>query len=398
MTGPGIPAATEALTAGWLHEALVAGGRADCPPVRELKCEPIGEGVGLMAEILRCELTCGEDGGPSESVIVKLPSERPRNRTLGRRWRMYRREFSFYRHLASGSPLRAPALLYGDFDARTHRFVLVLEDLRGMTAADQVRGATPEQARRAVREVAGLHGKYWDRLAPLAAAGLDEMSAPRIWLALQILYLLSLPRSRPRLAEWWPDDVRELAEEYGFRLADHLGQLAAEPLTFVHGDYRLDNMFFGDGERDGFAVVDWQNSAVAPGLYDVAYFLAGSVSPEVRHAVEEDALREYHDIVCRLGARDFPFERCWRLYRETLLGCLVLPVLATGQLQDPAERQLRLEDAIAERTAAALRDRDAAACLPPSPPWLSRAGLRRALCRAGYRAYRAFVQAHFGRN
>ena len=123
-----------------------------------------------MAEILRCELTFAADDGPSESVIVKLPSGKSRSiGRLGRRWRLYRREFSFYRDLAPGSPLRAPALLYGDFDARTHRFVLVLEDLRNLTAADQVRGATPEQARRAVREVAGLHGKYWDRVAPLPA-------------------------------------------------------------------------------------------------------------------------------------------------------------------------------------------------------------------------------------
>ena len=389
MPSPGIPYTSEGLTAEWLHAALVAGGRPDCPPIRDLICKPIGEGVGLMGEILRCELTRGADGGPSESVIVKLPSNRPGNRALGRRWRMYRREFSFYRHLAPGSPLRAPALLYGDFDARTHRFVLVLEDLRDLTAVDQIRGATAEQARRAVREVAGLHGRYWDRVTPLAAAGFGMTLAPRMWLGLQILYLASLPRGLSRLVDSWSAEVRELAEEYGFRLADHLGRLSGEPLTFVHGDYRLDNMFFGEDGGNGFAVVDWQNGAIANGLYDVAYFLAGSVSTETRRAVEEDALREYHDVVCSLGARDFPFKRCWRLYRETLLGCLALPVLVTAQLEDPPPRQRRLEATIAERTAAAIRDRDAGAFLPPLPPPLSRAGLRRALCRNGYRALRA---------
>ena len=385
MPGPGIPDTTEGLAAEWLHEALVAGGRADCPPVRELKCEAIGEGVGLMAEILRCELTFAAHDGPSESVIVKLASDRPRNRRLGRRWRLYRREFRFYRHLASGSPLRAPALLYGDFDDRTHRFVLVLEDLGNMAAADQVRGATPEQARRAVREVAGLHGKHWGRVAPLPA-DFHEVLAPWVWSALQIAYLRRLPRNLSLLSGSWPEEVRELAEEYGLRLVDHLGQLAEEPLTFVHGDYRLDNMFF---EGDGLAVVDWQNSAVSNGLYDVATFLAGSVSPEVRRAVEREALLEYHDIVCGLGAREFPFERCWRLYRETLLGCLVLPVVIAGWLGESEGRQLELRDAIATRTATALRDLDAGAVLPEIPPLASRAGLRHALCRAGYRAYRA---------
>lgn len=391
MAGPGIPDTGDGLTAGWLREALVAGGRADCPPVGELRCEAIGEGLGLMGEILRCEATFADGAGPPESVIVKLASGKRAHRRLGGRWGMYRREYDFYRHLSSGVPLRTPELLYGDFETRSHRFVLVLEDLGGMAAGDQVDGASPEQVRRAVRAAAHLHGRYWNRVDSLAAAGLGKTLAPRLWLGLQVLYLASLPRSLSRLADSWSGEVRELAEEYGFRLVDHLTHLSAEPRTFVHGDYRLDNMFFDDGGRDGFAVVDWQNAAISIGPYDVAYFLAGSVPTEVRRAVEEDVLREYHDIVCRLGARDFPFERCWRLYRECLLGCLVLPVIVAGQLVDPPERQLRLEDVIATRTAAAIRDRDAGALLPPLPRPLSRAGLRRALCRSGYRAYRAFA-------
>ena len=383
-----IPKARGELTAEWLRAALVAGGRSDCPPIRRLACEAIGEGVGLMAEILRCELTFAESDRPSESVIVKLPSDKPRHRKLGRRWQMYRREFSFYRDLAPGSPLRAPALLYGDFDPRTHHFVLVLEDLRHLTAADQLRGATPEQARRAVREVAGLHGKYWDRVEPLKASPFHETLAPWVWSALQISYLRSLPRSLPRLSRAWPEEVRDLAEEYGLRLVDHLGHLVREPLTFVHGDYRLDNMFF---DEHGFAVVDWQNSAISSGLHDVAYFLAGSVSTEVRRAIEKEVLLEYHDIVCRLGARDFPFERCWRLYRETLLGCVVFPVIVAGWLEESRGRQQELRDTVARRTATALQDQEAGDLLPPLPPFLSSAGLRNALVRGGYRAWRAFA-------
>jgi Ser/Thr protein kinase RdoA (MazF antagonist) len=369
----------------------VAGGRTDCPPIQELRCQAIGEGVGLMAEILRCELTFAGDDGPFESVIVKLPSDSPRNRRLGRRWRLYRREFNFYRDVAAASPLPAPALLYGDFDNRSHRFVLVLEDLGGMTAADQVQGATRDQARRAVREVAKLHGKYWDRVEPLAKSGFHEPLAPWVWWVLQLAYLASLPRTLPRLGGSWPEEIRDLAEEYGLRLVDHLDHLAGEPLTFVHGDYRLDNMFFGGDGETGFAAVDWQNSAVSIGPCDVAYFLAGSLSVADRRAIEKETLLEYHDIVCSLGARDFPFEHCWRLYRETLLGCLVLPVIITGWLEENQGRQLELRDAIATRTAAALRDREADAFLPPLPPPASPKGLRQALFRGGYRVWRALA-------
>ena len=389
LPGPGIPEAQSNLTADWLHAALVAGGWANCPPIHRLTSKSIGDGVGLMGEILRCELTFAQDSGLPESVIVKLASEKPRNRRLGRRFELYLREYRFYNDLASESPLRSPALLYGDFDARSHRFVLVLEDLRGLTAADQVHGASPRQVKRAVRAAARLHGKYWNRVELLTGSGFEETLAPRVWMRLQVFYLLCLPRALRLISDWWSEEVQDLAEEYGLRLVDHLAHLAGEPLTFVHGDYRLDNMFFGEGKEDGFAVVDWQNCGVSNGLYDVAYFFAGSVPTEVRRAVERDALEEYHDIVCSLGARDFTFEHCWRLYRETLLACLVLPVVATAGLEEVPGRQLRLRETIAQRTAAAVRDQDVAAFLPPLPPRLSRAGLRRALCRGGYRAYRA---------
>ena len=388
-SGPGIPAAQSNLTADWLRAALLAGGWTNCPPIHRLTCESIGEGVGLMGEILRCELTFAQDSGLPESVIVKLASEKPQNRRLGRRFELYLREYRFYNDLASESPLRSPALLYGDFDARSHRFVLVLEDLRGLTAADQVHGASPRQVKCAVRAAASLHGKYWNRVEPLTGSGFEETLAPRVWMRLQVFYLLCLPRALRLLADWWSEEVQDLAEEYGLRLVDHLAHLVNEPLTFVHGDYRLDNMFFDEGSEDGFAVVDWQNSGVSNGLYDVAYFFAGSVPTEVRRAVERDALEEYHDIVCSLGARDFAFEHCWRLYREALLACLVLPVVATAGLEEVPGRQLRLRETIAQRTAAAVRDQDVAAFLPPLPPLLSRAGLRRAFCRGGYRVYRA---------
>ncbi len=388
MSYPGIPEGADSLTAEWLHGALVAGGRTDCPPIRRMACEAIGEGVGLMAEILRCELTFAQNSRPPESVIVKLPSDKPANRKLGRRWELYQREYRYYRRMASESPIRSPALLYGAFEARTHRFVLILEDLRSMTTAGQVDGASPAQVRRAVRAVARLHGKYWDRVEPLTGSGFDETLAPQVWMGLQVSYLLSLPRALRLLSDSWSEEMQDLAEEYGLRLVDHFGQLAREPKTFVHGDYRLDNMFFG--EEDGFAVVDWQNCGVSNGLYDVAYFFAGSVSSEVRRAIERDTLREYHDTVRSLGTRDFTFARCWRLYRETLLACLILPVIVAAQLEEVPGRQLRLRDAIAQRTAAAARDLAIGALLPPLPPRLSQAGLRRVLCQVGYRAYRAF--------
>ena len=68
--------------------------------------------------------------------------------------------------------------------------MLVLEDLRGLTAADQVHGASPRQVKRAVRAAASLHGKYWNRVELLTGSGFEETLAPRVWMRLQVFYLL----------------------------------------------------------------------------------------------------------------------------------------------------------------------------------------------------------------
>ena len=123
--------------------------------------QSIGSGAGMMADILRCRPTYGENTPRApETLIVKLPSSDPKSRSLGRRLNLYKRECDYYQHIAPLSPTRSPHLFHGGFDPATHRFVLVLEDLRGMTATDQETGATPEEAKQVIREIAKLHGHF----------------------------------------------------------------------------------------------------------------------------------------------------------------------------------------------------------------------------------------------
>ena len=112
-----------------------------------------------MGEVLRCRLTY-EDDAPSapDSVIVKLPSPHPKNLKMSKLLQLYKREYSFYIRLAPHVPIHVAALYYGDFEEKTHRFVLVLEDMRGMETGNRIEGATERQAKVAIRAIARLHG------------------------------------------------------------------------------------------------------------------------------------------------------------------------------------------------------------------------------------------------
>ena len=373
MVRPAIPDSAAAVTVDWMLQALTAGDTFVVPPIKDVVVEPIGTGLGLLADILRCHLTyhdgVGESGGKGTpgvgserpkapaTVIVKLPSSELKSRRLCKRFSLYKREYDYYRRLAPHVPLRTPTLLYGDYEPRNDRFVLVLEDLRAMATADQIVGASAEQAKRAIRGIARLHGHYWNKVDQAALSGSRNELSPKYRPLVQIVYLANLLPTIHRFGGVFSEETRRFAEAYVSRVAEHMGILAAGPMTFTHGDFRLDNMFFG--ENEDFAVIDWQVSGVQSSLYDVAYFLATSVSSDVRRQVEREALEEYHDVVRGMGVRDFTFEECWCLYRHNIFGRLVTAIITCGGLDLNDERSYQLAEISLRRTLTAIEDLDA---------------------------------------
>ena len=64
----------------------------------------------------------------------------------------------------------------------------------------------------------------------------------------------------------------------------------------VHGDYRLDNMLFGQPGADRpLTVVDWQTVVWGPAMTDVAYFLGGALPERLRRDHYDALLRAYHE-------------------------------------------------------------------------------------------------------
>ena len=158
------------IDADWMQRALAAGGASDYPAIRDVVVEDLGSASNAFGRLLRCHLTT--DGGLAAdpaTVIVKLPPADRRAFRFARWMWMHERECLYYRRLARHAPIRSPALLYGDFDEATHRFVLVLEDLRDLEVPVQVAGVSAGRARLAVREI--FSPRERDVLAVLVEVG-----------------------------------------------------------------------------------------------------------------------------------------------------------------------------------------------------------------------------------
>ena len=147
------------ITAEWIRRALTAGGASDASEIAEVEVEKLSDVTNALGNLYRCRMIARNGGAANPaSVIVKLPSTNSLALRFSRWLSLHRREYVFYRDIAVHGYMRAPALYYGDFDPRSHHFVLVLEDLGGMEGIPQIVGVDAARARHAVREIAGLQG------------------------------------------------------------------------------------------------------------------------------------------------------------------------------------------------------------------------------------------------
>ena len=388
-TGPAIPESEQAITADWMRRALSCGGAVDPPQIEEVVVENIGTESGTLGQLLRCTLTyVGADAQAPGSVVVKLSSSDRKSLRIAKALSLYKREYACFRQLAPHMRIGLPRLFYGDFDDASHRFVLVLEDLHGMESVDQTAGADAERTRRAVRGAAELHGQFWNRLdRPPLSHFLASVGQQKPWLS-QLIYLICLAPCLERFGNLFPDRMRNLAEAFGPRVADHMRSLATGPQTLTHGDFRLDNMFFAAGGGADFTVIDWQISGlIGDGLYDVAYFMTTSVPTEVRRGIEREALKEYCDVLRDAGVKHFTFEQCWHIYRRNIFGMLVPSVCAGGGIDMGNDRIRAKVETMLRRTLAAIEDLDAAEFMPAGSGPLTAANAFSLLSSCAYRAY-----------
>lgn len=354
MTEVPIADSPDQLTPEWLSTVLGAA-------VADVDRQPVG--TGQMSDSIRLELTYEGVAPPDlpTSVIAKLPAADPTSRATGLSLRSYEIEVRFYQELAPTLPMRTPRAFHADIDVETASFVMLLEDLRPAQQGDQLAGCDLARATVAVDELVKLHAPRW------GDPGLDDIE----WLhrdpeASRAGMLLLLPMLwdgfRQRYADRLGPEVHEAGDPLFASLEAYMTD-TSQPLTVVHGDYRLDNLLFG-GDLGGvpIAVVDWQTCAHGPGLTDVAYFVGAGLLPDLRRSVEQDLVRRYHDGLVAEGVEGYSFESCWAGYRRGTFAGLIM-ALAASMLVEQTPRGDDMFMAMAHRHARHALDLDAPALL-----------------------------------
>jgi hypothetical protein len=354
-----IPKQPEELTAAWLSEALGV-------TVTAIEVEPIAAGVGFLGKLTRLTPRyAGAAAGAPRSVIAKLPTLDPGTRQLAKLFRFYEREVRFYQEIAERIVLRVPRAYHRAFDPATGNFVLLLEDMAPARIGDQLESCNVAQAHVAVREIAGLHAGWWQ--SPKLAE-LDWMPAANdpVHLAVAGIYQQCWPAFLQFAGSNLPEPVKRIGEALASRInrIQHIFT-TDRPNTIVHGDFRLDNLFFAS-ERGGvpFAAIDWQVTFRGCGTFDVAYMVAGNLKPAMRRELERELLQLYHERLLAGGVSGYDYATCWDDYRISVLFCLVYVVVSIGTLDPTNARGLALFHAWVERVGTAIMELEAEEVMP----------------------------------
>jgi aminoglycoside/choline kinase family phosphotransferase len=358
---PPVPTSSDTVTTAWLTAALGGAEALGGASVTGFKASRIGEGVGFMAIVNRLALTYDRPSADAPgAVICKFPSPDPGARQIAQTFRHYEKEVRFYEQMAADSPIRAPRAYHQSLDLESGDFFLLMEDLSHLKNGDQLSGLSLDEARLAIRSLARLQARWWETPELAAMAWLPPFEDPGM-LVLQDVFQQCWEPYSAFMGERLPQAMRPVGAALGTRIRAMMATLSQSPVTLIHGDYRADNLFFGD---DGsLAVVDWQIVLRGRGAFDLAYFLTGNLTVEDRQAHETELVQLYHATLCEGGVTGYALQDAWRDYRMCAIFAWIWPVVAIGSLDSSNERGVAFFFEWSRRVCTAIDDLGAAEVL-----------------------------------
>ena len=284
-----VPSRIENLNKEWLTVALRIKGHLKADGrVTSVEVRPIGEGLGMMADMALLHLTLegALPGAPHRMVAKFAPQKQDKLPKFIVKFQL-RNEAHFYNDftVAGGGLPRPACYLAAERRRAKPTFLMLLEIVDDAVTYTRIGGCdVAEHLERAVGALGGLHARWWDhpRKAPLQWALHPHQGLGRFLFSRQY-FAYSLSRALRAMRVWEPETFAPLLawSELLTRAAPLvLKQCTTPPFTLVHGDAHLDNIFFADRFPSGCAFIDHANMMLAKPLLDVAFFLGTCCRPQ----------------------------------------------------------------------------------------------------------------------
>jgi hypothetical protein len=303
-------------------------------------------GDGLVGLNLRVALESSDPSVPP-SVVIKLPSLDETSRATGMALRNYEREVKFYLGVADTVDIRVPHCHHGQWDETSGDFILVLEDMAPAEQGNQVTGCTLPMAHAAVAELAKLHAPRWNDPTLDELDWLGGRSTPEDIAGVVALWAMFMPGFLATYSQYLDAGQLDLLDAFGARIESWMSGRSG-PKTVTHGDYRLDNLLFGDGSSAPVVTaVDWQTPGHGAPIVDLSYFCGAGLVPPERRAHDHALVDTYVGALAAGGVHTDP-AWVWEQYRREAFAGVVMAVIAS-QVVGESERSEAMFAAMATR-------------------------------------------------
>lgn len=352
-----IPATIEEITPEWLTLALRSTG-----VIRNVSVTSANKALvavqGSTGPLVRVTLSCDthERGAPSSLIAKLTPSDADLRNLLGGQG-MYEREIRFYEEIASDTPVPTPKHYYSARNVATHEYILLIEDLQNATLVDHLTGCSTDEAELAIKSIALLHARYWGRANSSALGWVPAYH--EIGPSRQEHYVQQLPAFLEKFQHRAPEYLLDVCERFGPNLKTIFDQMSQDPITLIHGDFGLENMFFGTTESSQpLTVIDWQTIKRGKGVTDVGYFLGWCIDEQDRRSIENDLLKTYWSVLREHGVDGYSFDQLLHDYRLSFFNNIQVMVPAVARLDLSFQNWDELSTVVMRRLSAALEDHD----------------------------------------
>ena len=343
-----IPESMADVSPQWVEECVGWG------KLKNINLVPMGEGVGMMSSMSIIELEWEDSKDMPSSLVLKLAAENDTNRAVSQQFNLYLKEVSYYKDLAPRTTARSPLVYASEIDEE-HNFFLLMEDVSSYRMGSQVEGATLEECELCIDFLVNLHASFWNQLSDVE--WLPNMSGSDNATNMALGCEAGWPQLQEIFGEFVPDNIEAMRERYLAAIPTLQAKLDQHPKTLIHGDFRMDNMLFGQApEHDALLVVDFQGPLKGNGIHDVAYLLSHSAKTDVRREHERDLIERYANGLITAGIKHYSVEKAWNDYRVGVLYSWTVAVVIAGTMDPANDRGFAWMSKMVERNGLAIND------------------------------------------
>lgn len=311
-----IPNVADQVTGDWLTAVLCAEHPGAA--VESFKAEDVSVGTSSRWRASVVYNEAGTAAGLPANLFAKTSATLSQRMLLGL-VDVLENEPGFYRYIRPHLEIEAPHGYHGVADKASGRSIALMEDI---VATKQITFCTPQtpisraEIEDLLADMAVWHGKHWNdpRLAEY-----EWMQQPKDFVGKITQFAGLRKRSivgTKRAEAVLPDGITAIHEDL-FNALPHAMELASQgPLTLVHGDSHVGNVYKTAAGKMGFG--DWQVVMRGNWSYDFSYLVSSALTVEDRRNWDEELLTFYLGKLKEAGGEAPEFDAAWLAYRQQM--------------------------------------------------------------------------------